>query len=264
MKEVAVLIPTYKPKEYIEKCFMSLEKQNLDNSKFTVYIALNGPKDDYLKFILKLLEKASFRHKYFYIDKAGVSNARNKLIENSHEEFIVFLDDDDLISENYLENLLNVSTDKLIGVSNIYNFEKDINNLKENYIGKTFDLLDDSETSKYKIRKYFSSPMAKMIHRSMIHDIRFDEKVSKGEDSLFMAMVSRNVLGVKKTNKDTCYFVFEREGSATRKNVKKSKELKTIFYLTYQYIKLFFRNDYEKLFILTRIVATLRKILKIF
>jgi len=169
-----------------------------------------------------------------------------------------------LLSENYLENLLNVSTDKFIAISNIYNFEKDINNLKENYIGKTFDLLDDTETSKYKIRKYFSSPMAKMIHRSMIQDIRFDDKVSKGEDSLFMAMISKNVLGIKKTNKDTCYYVYEREGSATRKKVKKSKELKTIFYLTYQYIKLFFRNDYEKLFILTRIMATLRKILKIF
>lgn len=264
MKEVAVLVPTYKPKDYFEKCLLSLENQSLNKDKFCVYIALNGPKDDYVRFILELLEKVSFRHKYFYIEKAGVSNARNKLIESSTEEYIVFIDDDDLLSENYLENLLKVSTNEFIGIANIYNFEKDIDNLKENYIGKTFELLDDSETSKYKIRKYFSSPMAKMIHRSMIQDIRFDEKVSKGEDSLFMAIISKNVLGVKKTTKDTCYYVYEREGSATRKKVKKSKELKTILYLTLQYVKLFLRKDYEKVFILTRIAATLRKLLRLF
>lgn len=264
MKEVAVLIPTYKPKDYFEKCLMSLENQTLGKNKFTVYIALNGPKDDYEKFIFELLKKISFKYKYIYLEQAGVSNARNKLIDLSVEEYIVFLDDDDLVSENYLENLLSVSSDKFIAIANIYNFEKDIDSLKENYIGKTFVLLDDIETSKYKIRKYFSTPWAKMIHRSMIQDIRFDKKVSKGEDSLFMAMISKNVLGIKKTTKDTCYYVYEREGSATRKKVKKSKELKTILYLTAQYVKLFLKKDYEKVFILTRIAATLRKLLRLF
>lgn len=263
MNKIAVLIPTHKPKDYFEKCLLSLENQSLNKDNFCVYIALNGPKGDYVRFILELLKKVSFSHKYFYIEKSGVSNARNKLIEASCEEFIVFLDDDDLISENYLENLLKVSTDKYIGISNIYNFEKDNNNLKENYIGKIFKLLDDSEISKYKIRKYFSSPVAKMIHRNMIQDIRFDEKVSKGEDSLFMAMISKNILGVRKTSGDTCYYVYEREGSATRQKVKKSKELKTILYLTAQYVKLFLKKDYEKVFIMTRIVATLLKLLKI-
>jgi len=264
MNKVAVLIPSYKPKEYFEQCLMSLENQILDKHKFTVYIALNGPKDEYEKFVFELLKKVSFEYQYIYLEQAGVSNARNKLIDLSSEEYIVFIDDDDLVSEHYLENLLSVSTDKFMAIANIYNFEKDINNLKENYIGKTFDFLDDTETSKYKIRKYFSSPVAKMIHRSMIQDIKFDEKVSRGEDSLFMAMISKNVLGIQKTNKDTNYYVYEREGSATRKKVKRSKELKTLFYLTHQYTKLFFKKDYEKLFILTRIVATLRKILKIF
>ncbi len=264
MNNVAVLIPSFKPQDYFEKCLFSLNKQSLSRDKFCVYIALNGPQYPYENYIFDLLEKMSFKYKYLYIKQPGVSNARNKLIENSNEEFIVFIDDDDLVSKNYLENLLKVSTDESIGISNIYNFEKDINNLKENYIGKRFELLDDSEISKYKIRKYFSSPMAKMIHRDMIQDIRFDEKVSKGEDSLFMAMLSQNVLGVKKTDKDTCYYVYEREGSATRKKIQKTEELRTIFYLTSQYIRLFFKNDYEKLFILTRIVATLRKLLKLF
>ena len=263
MKKISIIIPSYKPANYLEKCLVSLENQTLTKDKYKVYIALNGPKDDFEKYILSLLSKMSFEYKYIYIEQAGVSNARNKLIENSHEEFIVFLDDDDLISENYLENLLSVSSKDYIGISNIYNFERNISEKKENYIGKTFKVLQDGEKSKYKIRKYFSSPVAKMIHRNMIEDIRFDVKVSKGEDSLFMAMISKNVIGIKKTTKDTCYYVYERIGSATRKKVKKSKELKTILYLTAQYVKLLFKKDYEKVFILTRIVATLLKLLKV-
>jgi len=263
VKKVAVLIPTSKPGNYIEKCLLSIENQTLSKDKYCVYIGLNGPRFPYENYVLQVLSKMSFRYKYLYIPKAGVSNARNILIESSHEDFIVFLDDDDLISENYLENLLKVSTHEYIGISNIYNFKNNLDNLKENYIGKTFNFLNDGETSKYKIRKYFSPSCGKMIHRNMIGNIKFDEKVSKGEDSLFMAMISKNVLGIRKTSKDTCYYVHERIGSLTRRKSKISMEIKTNFYLTYKYLKLLYKKEYDKVFILTRIVATLLKLLKI-
>lgn len=263
MCKIAVLVPSYKPVEYIEACFNSFEKQTLSKDKFCIYVALNGPKDNYEEYILKLLLKMSFEYKYIYIREAGVSNARNNLLDISNEKYVVFIDDDDQVSENYLENLLSASSEKYIGISNIYNFEKEVAEKKENYIGKTFRILKDKETSKYKIRKYFSSPVAKIIHREMIQDIRFDEKVSKGEDSLFMAMISKNISGIRKTSNDTCYYVFERVGSATRQKIDKKREIKTIFYLTFQYMKLFFRRDYQKIFILTRVGATLLKLIKI-
>lgn len=263
MKNIAVLIPSYKPSDYLENCFFSLENQTLSKDKYKVYIALNGPKAGYEDYIFVLLSKMTFNHKYIYIEQAGVSNARNKLLDISDEEYIVFIDDDDLVSENYLENLLKVSSSEIMGISNIYNFENDIKEMKENYISKSFSNLNDRENSKYKIRKYFSSPVAKMIHRNMIQNISFDEKVSKGEDSLFMAIISKNVVSVQKTSVNTCYYVYERIGSVTRQKVIIEKELRTIFYLTLQYTKLLFRKDYQKIFILTRIVATLLKLIKI-
>lgn len=263
MKNVAVLIPSYKPQDYLEKCLMSLENQNLEKSKFCVYILLNGEQFPYEDYVLNLLSNMTFKYKYIYTSQAGVSNARNMLIENSNEDFIVFIDDDDLVSENYLKNLLQVSTDSFIGISNIYNFDKDINILNESYIGKSFNILKNKEISKYKIRKYFSSPVAKMIHRKIIDNFRFDINVSKGEDSLFMALISKNVIGIQKTSQKTCYYVYERIGSSTRKKINIVREIKTIFYLTKQYLKLLFKQDYEKIFILTRIVATLLKLLTI-
>lgn len=263
MQTISVLIPTYCPKDYFEKCLSSLENQSLSKEKYCVYIALNGSNKTYETYVLDTLKKFTFQWKYLFIEEAGVSNARNQLIEMSSEEYIVFIDDDDLISEHYLENLLQVSNSEFIGISNIYNFEKDLSSLKENYIGKSFSSLNNIEKSKYKIRKYFSSPWGKMIHRNMIQNIRFDDKVSKGEDSLFMAMISKNVAGVQKTSSDTCYYVYERVGSVTRQKINIKKEIKTIFYLTFEYTKLLFRRDYQKVFILTRIAATLIKLIKI-
>ena len=83
MKTVAILVPTYKPKDYFEKCLLAIENQTLSKDNFCVYIALNGQQFPYENYILNILSKVSFRYKYLYIPKAGVSNARNILIENS-------------------------------------------------------------------------------------------------------------------------------------------------------------------------------------
>lgn len=257
--QIAVLIPSYKPEEYLNKCLKSLEKQTLQKENFKIYIALNGPKDSYEKYIKKLLDNYTFNSEYFYIEKAGVSNARNYLIENSNEPFLTFIDDDDLISENYLEELLRVSDVRFIGVSNSYSFKNNLDVIYDNFIGKSFSKLNNIETSKYKSRKYFSPPWAKLIHRDMIKNVRFDTRVTIGEDSLFMAKISTNIHGIKKTRSEkACYYVNERIGSSTRKKLNKIKEIKRIIYLLFTYTKMFFSNKYDKLFILTRIIATLK------
>src|SRR5699024_1095340 len=174
MSKISVLIPTYKPGWYLQRCLKSIEEQTLPKDKFKVYIALNGPKDNFEEVIHSALESTNFDYEFFYLELASVSNARNYLIENSTEEYIVFVDDDDLLSENYLEELLRVSSEDTIGVSNVYNFIDSIDNRKESYIGKCFQSLEEKTTSKYKSRKYFSSPWAKMIHRIIIKDVRFD------------------------------------------------------------------------------------------
>ncbi|OCL99251.1 putative glycosyltransferase EpsJ [Aliarcobacter thereius] len=263
MSKISVLIPTYKPQEYIEKCFDSIEKQTLSKEFFKVYIALNGDRNPYYEYIESLLTKYSFKSEFIYLEEIGVSNARNKLIDISKEPFITFIDDDDIISENYLENLLEIADENYISIANVYNFEKDINEKKENYIGNCFLSLNNIEKSKYKTRKYFSSPCAKLINRKMIGDVRFDTKLKIGEDSLFMAEISNKVEGLKKTTEDTIYYVFERAGSATRKKIDKKEEFKRIIYLVGIYIKMLFGN-YNKIFIMTRIAATMKHLKNIF
>lgn len=263
MSKISVLVPTYKPEGYIVNCLKSLENQTLSKKEFKVYIALNGSDKSYENYVKNLLRKTNFDSELFFLEQSGVSNARNFLIKNSIEPFITFIDDDDVISENYLENLLLKADENYISIANVYNFEIDVNEKKNNYIGDSFLELKDIETNKYKTRKYFSSPSAKLIHRKMIGDVRFDTKLKIGEDSLFMAEISNKVEGIRKTSIDTIYFVYERDGSATRKKIDKKEEIIRIIYLIKKYNKMIFK-DYDKIFILSRIIATLIHIRKIF
>lgn len=259
MCKVAVLIPTYKPDWYLERCLRSLDRQTLGKRDFKVYIALNGPQAPYEDVILSLLEQQSFTYEYVYLEQAGVSRARNTLMAKANEPYVVFMDDDDVVSDNYLEGLLAVSTSQDMGVSSVVDFDTDLNDTKPNFMGKTFASLNDVETSKLKSRKYFSSPWAKMLHKDMIGNTRFDVRLARGEDALFMAQLSNNVRSIKKASNGACYYVYEREGSATRRKVQRSQELSRIVYLLYQYSKMLLIKKHNKIFILTRIAATFKQ-----
>lgn len=262
--QIAVLIPTYKPEIYIDRCFESLDKQTLSKELFTVYIALNGPDLQFENFILGLLEKYSFQYEYIYLSEKGVSNARNHLIDISVEPYIVFIDDDDILSKNYLEDLLLNSTQDFMGVSNVKSFERDINESMPNYIGIKFKSLANEETSKFKARQYYSTPWAKMLHRRMIGNVRFDTSLSKGEDALFMTEISTNIEGIRKTQPSATYYVYERIGSATRSKTNTFSETKRVVYLTIKYTKMLFNHKSDKVFIASRIAATLKHLKNIF
>lgn len=262
--EIAVLIPAYSPGSYIFDCFRSLAAQDLPSEKFSVYIALNGPKEPFYSTLINFLSNNALDWQLFYLENPGVSNARNFLIENSVEPYICFLDDDDLLSENYLSSLLSVAGEETVGVSNVKVFDKNVCDSKVNYIGKCYSKMESKEVSIFRVRQYFSSPCAKIIHRNIIDIVRFDINLSKGEDGFFMAEISPRVVCIKKGMPESCYYVFQRPGSAIRKHVKVRSELLRISYLIRRYAKMLFLPRYNKRFITSRILATLIQAKKVF
>lgn len=258
MNKISVLIPTYKPQAYIEKCLNSLQNQTLSKDKYCIYIALNGPQSFYEDYIKELLDNYTFQYEYIYLSEKGVSNARNNLINISKEPYITFIDDDDIVSENFLEELLINVTPQFMSISNVKSFKNNIEESNLNYIGDKFKLLNKTESSKFKSRQYYSSPWAKMLHRDMIGGIRFNTALSKGEDALFMAEISESIVGINKTDPSATYFVNERIGSVTRSKTNSLDEVRRITYLTFKYSKMLVHPNSDKIFIASRILATLK------
>lgn len=263
MAEISVLIPSFKPGEYIFRCLDSIERQRVSRDSFCVYIALNGPRGNYYEIWQDALRDRDFDHRFIYIEESGVSNARNALLDISDEPYVTFIDDDDCVSECYLSGFLNAANPGLLVVSNVMCFEEDVGAATPNYIGRFFMSSKGRLDSAFRARKFYSSSCAKLIPRDVIGNTRFDTKLRRGEDSLFMAQLSANVQGVRKAAAST-YYVYSRPGSASRASPKVWSELVHICYLVSKYGALFFDPRYEKMFIVSRLVATLNRVRRLF
>ena len=112
--DISVITPTYKPGSYVWECLDSVYNQTFSGKRYEVIIILNGCNEPYYSQIEEYISSHSDRCAFSLIqtDVPGVSNARNIGIEKSNGTYLTFVDDDDVISENYLEELLNVSDEQ--------------------------------------------------------------------------------------------------------------------------------------------------------
>ena len=99
---VSVIIPIYNSEKYLERCLNSVLSQNFSDWEC---ICVNDGSVDGSQIVLDEYKIRDSRIKVIYQDNLGVSSARNKALENSNGDYIVFLDSDDYIDSDYLEIL---------------------------------------------------------------------------------------------------------------------------------------------------------------
>lgn len=103
MKKISVIIPVYNVEKYIERCLLSLENQCFKN--FEVILVNDGSTDKTEKIILDYWSKSELDIKYFYEDNAGQAYARNAAMAKASGKYIAFIDSDDYIDFDYLQQL---------------------------------------------------------------------------------------------------------------------------------------------------------------
>jgi len=103
-KLVSIVVPCFNQAEYLEETIQSLLKQLYQN--WECIIVNDGSTDNSLNIANNLASKDS---RIFVIQQknAGLSNARNKGIAKAKGEFILPLDADDKISDNYIAVCVN-------------------------------------------------------------------------------------------------------------------------------------------------------------
>lgn len=251
--EVSVIIPTYKPKEYIYECLESLKNQTLCKDIFEVLIVLNGEKEPYYSKIKKwIFENNLENFKLLYSEIAGVSNARNIALDLAKGDYIVFIDDDDYVDNDYLQELFKVN--KRIGVNGIAvaNYVRFEDRTKKILSGVSYPFNGNTVLG---TRKFFSIVWLKMIPRDVIFNTRFNTKYKNGEDTLFMIEISKNIRVVEKVEKETFYWRRVRQDSAHFRKKSKKEIIKKYFSLVCEYSKFFFRKGYNKRFIFIEILT---------
>ena len=100
---VSIIIPLYNVEKYISQCIESVLRQKY--SKFEVIIVNDGSTDSSASIVEKYAETDS-RIRLINQDNAGVSAARNTGLDNASGEYVVFIDADDFISQDFLEYMV--------------------------------------------------------------------------------------------------------------------------------------------------------------
>lgn len=263
MDKISVIIPTYRPQSYLWECLDSLRAQTLSSQKFEVLIILNGEKEPYFSMIQNYIKQNNCSNfNLFYSTDKGVSNARNIGLDMAMGTYITFIDDDDYVSNSFLESLLKHSTPETISLSNFIAFFDQTHEIIPHSLNKCFVENSKKTDIKYQtVRKYFSAPYAKAIHKDIINNKRFDPKFRIGEDSLFLFAISDSYKYISFTDSNAIYFRrFRAESVSIGSKGSLIVRIKNAWQLCFQYINIYSQNpkSYNLNFLITRILGACR------
>lgn len=103
---ISVVIPVYNVEKYLHECVDSVIRQTYKNLE--IILVDDGATDSSGRICDEYLEKDE-RIAVIHQKNGGLSQARNKGLEESGGEYVYFLDSDDYIAENALGTLLEIA-----------------------------------------------------------------------------------------------------------------------------------------------------------
>lgn len=103
--EVSIIMPCYNQAQYLPEALQSVQAQTFSNWEC---IVVSDGSPDNVRDVVAAYIQADTRIKFYDTENGGVSAARNFAISVAKGEFILPLDADDKISENYVEECLKV------------------------------------------------------------------------------------------------------------------------------------------------------------
>lgn len=192
LNKISIIIPIYNSEKFLIKCLDSLLKQS--EEIYELILVNDGSTDSSSNIINQYAEKYKCIHIINQIN-SGVSVARNKGMDLATGDYIMFIDADDWVSNNiveqYLSTIKKTKSDCLIGEWNEVKYNCNVN--KRNKALKYISNESTEETKKRTIDHYFKSreggaPWAKLFCRDIIkkNSLKFVENLPLGEDYLFV------------------------------------------------------------------------------
>lgn len=211
---IDIIIPVYNADKYLKRCVDSILMQT--NPNWNMILIDDGSMDNsgnLCDFYAEKYSNITAIHK----PNGGVSSARNAGIDNSSNEYIMFVDSDDWVQQDLLEKLLGKKSeaDVIVGgytVEGIPSIGSQM--LPDRYlvigeIGEVFPRMLETNLA--------NSPVSKVYKRSIIGNQRFDETVALGEDFLFNLDYFRKCKTIEIVECDSYIYDCTNTESATKR-----------------------------------------------
>lgn len=184
---VSIIVPVYNVERYIERCIESILAQTYKNIEL---ILINDGSDDNSLQICNVFSNRDKRIRVIDKENTGVSSTRNIGIELARGKYLCFIDSDDYIENNYVEMLVgNIHENAVTFCGYFVDTYKENGNISS--IPKIYRKENGNEISNnlvYVFHQGFLSVIWNKIYdvsRLRENNIKFDEKLSLGEDLLF-------------------------------------------------------------------------------
>lgn len=100
---VSIIVPVYKTAEYLPKCVDSILAQSFRD--FELLLIDDGSPDESGE-LCDRYAKLDSRVRVIHKENGGVSSARNLGLDRAKGKFVVFIDSDDYIAEDYLKDMV--------------------------------------------------------------------------------------------------------------------------------------------------------------
>lgn len=216
---ISVIVPIYKTEVFLPRCIETILNQSYKNLEI---ILINDGSPDQCGKICDEYTNKDGRIKVIHQENKGVSAARNRGISVASGEYISFVDSDDCLIEDMYENMLRLSE----------KYDADIVqcgrvNLTENreidtdVVEEKIEVLNSYESLKelmcsHKVR---SSTCDKLYRRILFEHVKFDDRLSAGEDfvlNYYLVKKCRKLITTTRVG----YLYCDRNDSCTKGNIK--------------------------------------------
>lgn len=257
--DITIIVPIYNSDKYLKQCIESLINQSYKNLK--IILIDDGSSDNSLDIALH------YKQKYEIIDlisqsNKGVSNARNLGIKHANSEWISFVDSDDVLEPNAIEEMIKLAeeyhTDCVISNINIIKKGKKTKNKElasgnKIYLNKEKDILIRKFVCKG-VKEYepytwgIGAPWARIYRLDIIKEnkIFFKEELKRMEDGIFNMYYFYYAQSILYTNKCLYNYRVLTNSESHRFNSNIVKETELYFAQLYKFGALFNDEIFKK------------------
>ena len=213
--KISIVVPVYNMEQYLERCVNSLIKQTYSNLE--ILLIDDGSKDKSLQLCHEFA-RMDYRIKVFHKENGGLSDARNRGIEEASSDLIGFIDSDDYIDEDMYETLyrqmLEFNADlSMCGHYDVYH------QIPEKQVAaiQTWELTPQEAIKMVMEAKILSvTAVNKLYKKELFEHLRFE--IGKiAEDAFIMIALIHHCRKVVATNVKKYYYVHRENSITTQK-----------------------------------------------
>ena len=214
-EKISVIVPVYNVEQYLERCVDSIISQTYTNLE--IILVNDGSTDNSGKLCDELAKKDE-RIRVIHKENGGLSDARNRGIDEAESDLVGFIDSDDYIDsdmyEVLLKNLNNTDADlSMCALYDVYN-----NTPEAQVTNKETWKLSSEQAIKMVMEAKILSVTAvnKLYRKSLFTDLKFE--VGKiAEDAFIMIKLLDKCEKIVATNEKKYYYVHRENSITTQK-----------------------------------------------